>query len=154
MSFPLWLGLAADVPQITVLVAIGGYFLLVPFPDDRPDKCWNFLNEREVAFVMARVEADRADSHTEPFSLVKFLKPGLDPKIWGFALIFCCITTVTYALAYFLPIILRDVSINGSQQAFGQQHGCCPIFRFHVRVLVADLRTRAWVSALVKRSAW
>lgn len=93
---------------MTVLVATVGYFFLVPFPDARPDKCWGFLNEREVAFIIARVEADRADTKTEPFSLVKFLKPGLDPKVWGFALIFCCITTVTYALAYFLPIILRE----------------------------------------------
>lgn len=89
-------------------MAIVGYFFLVPFPDDRPDKCWGFLNEREVAFVIARVEKDRADTTTEPFSLVKFLQPGLDPKVWGFALIFCCLTTVTYALAFFLPIILRE----------------------------------------------
>ncbi|KAK4504290.1 hypothetical protein PRZ48_005206 [Zasmidium cellare] len=93
---------------ITVLVATVGYFFLVPFPDDRPDKCWGFLNEREVAFVIDRVQKDRADTTTEPFNLVKFLKPGLDPKVWGFALIFCCLTTVTYALAFFLPIILRE----------------------------------------------
>ena len=92
---------------LTCIIAGVGWFLLVPFPDDHPEKSWNFLTEREVAWVIARVEADRADTVTEPFNLVKFLKPASDPKVWGFALIFCCLTTITYALAYFLPIILR-----------------------------------------------
>ncbi|GIZ41949.1 hypothetical protein CKM354_000523200 [Cercospora kikuchii] len=93
---------------LTVIIAVVGWFFLVPFPDDHPEKSWNFLNEREVAWVIARVEADRADTVTEPFNLVKFLKPASDPKVWGFAMIFCCLTTITYALAYFLPIILRN----------------------------------------------
>ena len=83
-----------------------GYCLLVPFPDANPEKAWSFLNKREVDFIVARVNADRADVTTEPFNLIKFLKPGLDPKIWGFAMCFCCLTTVSYALAYFLPQIL------------------------------------------------
>lgn len=66
---------------LTVCVAIGGYIFLVPFPDDSPEKCWGFLNKREVAWVMARVDADRGDAKTEPFSLVKFLKPAGDFKV-------------------------------------------------------------------------
>lgn len=66
---------------LTVLVAIGGYIFLVPFPDDNPHKSWGFLNEREVAWVIARVDADRGDAKTEPFSLVKFLKPATDLKV-------------------------------------------------------------------------
>ena len=93
---------------LTCIVACIGYVFLVPFPDAGAHKAWGFLNEREVSFIIARVNADRADVKTEPFSLKRFLSPGLDPKIWGFALIFCCLTTVTYALAYFLPIILRE----------------------------------------------
>lgn len=92
---------------ITCCIGIFGYFMLVPFPDANPEKAWGFLNKREVEFVIARVNQDRGDAASEPFSLVKFLKPATDLKIWGFALIFCCLTTVTYALAYFLPIILR-----------------------------------------------
>jgi MFS family permease len=92
---------------LTVCIGIMGYFLLVPFPDANPEKAWSFLNRREVDFIIARVNADRADVTTEPFNLVKFLKPGLDLKIWGFAICFCCLTTVSYALAYFLPQILN-----------------------------------------------
>lgn len=110
---------------MTVLVAVGGYIFLVPFPDDNPEKCWGFLNKREVAWVIDRVNLDRGDAATEPFSLVKFLKPAGDWKvrslldgdgqhtadihinqIWGFALIFFCVTMQTYALAFFMPIIL------------------------------------------------
>jgi len=92
---------------LTVCVGFMGYCLLVPFPDANPEKAWGFLNKREVDFIVARVNADRADVTTEPFNLIKFLKPGLDLKIWGFAMCFCCLTTVSYALAYFLPQILN-----------------------------------------------
>jgi hypothetical protein len=91
---------------LTCIIAVVGYIFLIPFPDDNPEKCWGFLNEREVAWVIARVNADRGDAQAEPFNLVKFLKPAGDFKIWGFAIIFLCITTQTYALAFFLPIIL------------------------------------------------
>lgn len=57
---------------------------------------------------MRRINNDRHDGNLEAFSLKKFLKPGLDPKIWCFAMIFFCLTTVTYAIAYFLPIILME----------------------------------------------
>lgn len=43
----------------------------------------------------------------ESFSLKKFFRGGMDWKVWGYALIFFGTTTITYALAYFLPIILR-----------------------------------------------
>lgn len=91
-----------------------GFIMLVPFPDANPEKAWGFLNKREVDFVVARVNADRADVATEPFELLKFLRPGLDLKVWGFAVCFCCLTTVSYALAYFLPQILgMSLRISG-----------------------------------------
>lgn len=101
------------------------------FPD-RAAKSWRFLNEREAAYIVRRINQDRNDGDVEAFSLRKFLKPALDLKIWGFGLIFLykpslpppppslcpvshlltlpssCLTTVTYSIAYFLPIILRE----------------------------------------------
>lgn len=38
----------------------------------------------------------------------KFFRAGTDIKIWGYAMIFFNTTTVSYALAYFLPIILNQ----------------------------------------------
>ncbi|KAI9373919.1 major facilitator superfamily domain-containing protein [Aspergillus egyptiacus] len=103
-----------------VLTFIVGFLCMV-FVVDFPDKgynTWGFLNERECAFIIRRLNRDRADANPEPFSLIKFLRPALDLKIWGFAFIFFSLTTVTYAIAYFLPIILRDnmgFSIGASQ---------------------------------------
>ncbi|KAJ5385392.1 Major facilitator superfamily domain general substrate transporter [Penicillium concentricum] len=90
---------------ITGVIGILCFFFLVDFPD-RAHKSWRFLNERECAFIVRRINKDRNDGDLEAFSLKKFLKPALDPKIWAFAMIFFSITTVTYAIAYFLPIIL------------------------------------------------
>ncbi|KAK3723771.1 hypothetical protein LTR37_001652 [Vermiconidia calcicola] len=93
---------------ITVLLGIGGYFLIVPFPDQDAWKSKFFLTKQEVEFVIATVEEDRGDSKPEPFNMVKFLRPARSPKVWGFAMMFLCTTTMAYAIAYFLPIILRD----------------------------------------------
>ncbi|KAM5429141.1 hypothetical protein McanCB21832_007953 [Microsporum canis] len=92
---------------VSIVVSILSYIFLIDFPD-RASGAWGFLNEKELAFVIRRVNRDRGDVHVEPFSLGRFLRPALDFKIWGFALLFFCTTTVTYAIAYFLPIILTD----------------------------------------------
>jgi len=103
---------------LTCIVAGLGYVFLVGFPDDFTSSYRGFLTEQERRFVIARVNADRGDAVLEPFSLKKFLVAGLDLKIWGFALIFGCTTTISYALSFFLPIILRQgmgFSIGASQ---------------------------------------
>ncbi|EAS30930.3 phthalate transporter [Coccidioides immitis RS] len=92
---------------ISVAVAIICYIFIVDFPD-KADKAWGFLNSKEQAFILRRLNKDRGDADPEPFTFAKFLRPALDLKIWGFAMIFFCLTTVTYAIAYFLPIILAQ----------------------------------------------
>jgi len=92
---------------ITCFLGIVGYWALVDFPD-KAHKSWKFLNEREVRFIIDRVNTDRGDAKPESWSLTKFLKGGADIKVWGFAMIFFNTTTVTYSLAYFLPIILTE----------------------------------------------
>lgn len=67
-----------------------------------------FLNQEEVDFVVARIEQDRKDVIPEEFNTAKYLKGALDLKVWGFAWIFMMTTVTTYAIAYFLPIILKD----------------------------------------------
>ncbi|KAI0004785.1 MFS general substrate transporter [Xylariaceae sp. FL0662B] len=92
---------------ITCLLGIAGYWLLVDFPDsDR--KSWGFLNDSQRAWVVQRVNKDRGDAALPKFELKKFLGAGRDPKIWAYALIGFCSTTITYALAYFMPIILHE----------------------------------------------
>jgi len=92
---------------MTCFLGIVGYWALVDFPD-KAHTSWHFLNEREAKFIIERVNKDRGDAKPEPFNWKKFLRGGADIKIWGFAMIFFNTTTVTYALAYFLPIILTE----------------------------------------------
>jgi len=92
---------------ITCLAGFVGYFLIVDFPE-LAAKSWRFLTPAESEFVIARIEKDRHDAIPEPFKLGAYLKNAIDLKIWGFAWLFMLATTNSYALAYFLPIILRD----------------------------------------------
>jgi len=97
---------------ITCVIACIGYFTLVDFPDNA-QRHTRFLSPQEIRFCIARINRDRGDAVAEKFALSKFLRPALDLKVWGFGMIFGMSTTVTYALAYFLPIILnRGMGFN------------------------------------------
>jgi hypothetical protein len=103
---------------LTILIGIVGYFFLVDFPDRPAKTAWRFLNEEECQFITRRIAQDRDDAELEPFSLKKWTRAGLDPKIWGFALLFFFNGTIAYGIAFFLPIILRynlGFSIAASQ---------------------------------------
>jgi MFS family permease len=54
------------------------------------------------------VNRDRGDAAAPQFELGKFLRNARDPKVWLFAMMFFNTTTVSYALAYFTPIILTS----------------------------------------------
>lgn len=102
---------------ITCVVAFWAYWMLIDFPDSKRVS-WSFLREKERAWVVARVHADRGDTHTLPFTWVRFLKPLLDFKIWGYAAIFFCTSSMAYCFAFYLPEILRHnmgFSIGASQ---------------------------------------
>ncbi|OAQ66291.1 phthalate transporter [Pochonia chlamydosporia 170] len=90
---------------ITCALAVASYWLLVDFPDSTR-KSWSFLSLREKQWIVSRVQRDRGDAKVAPFNLRKFLGGGTDWKIWAYAMIFFNTTTMSYALAYTLPIIL------------------------------------------------
>ncbi|KAH7395474.1 retrograde regulation protein 2 [Cadophora sp. MPI-SDFR-AT-0126] len=91
---------------LTCVLGIVGYFLIVDFPEHAATS-WKFLSKAESDFIVARIELDRHDAVLEPFSIKSYLKNALDSKVWGFACLFGLTTTNTYAIAYFLPVILR-----------------------------------------------
>ncbi|KKK26403.1 phthalate transporter [Aspergillus rambellii] len=129
---------------ITVAIGILTILLLVDFPD-RAHKSWRFLNERECAFIIRRINRDRSDGDHEPFTLKRFLSPALDLKIWGFAMIFFCITTVTYAIAYFLPIILAQgmgYSTGAAQCLVAPPYGLAGIVMYGTSWVGDRYRTR------------
>lgn len=94
---------------LTCLLALFSYILIVDFPELSVNTFGlKFLNQKEADFVVARIELDRSDAIPKQFRLTEYLKNALDLKIWGFAALFGLTTTNTYAIAYFLPIILND----------------------------------------------
>lgn len=96
---------------LTVVVGTIGIFTIVDFPEKASKKSFlsvPFLNEKEAALVVATIELDRHDAIAAPFHVGTYLKCAADLKIWGFGSLFGLTTTVTYAIAYFLPIILKD----------------------------------------------
>jgi hypothetical protein len=92
---------------ITCLLGIGCYVLIVDFPEEAAST-WKFLNQKEIQFVIARIELDRHDVIPEPFAWGKYLRCALDLKYWAFAALYGLTTTTTYAIAYFLAVILRE----------------------------------------------
>lgn len=97
---------------LTIVVGLIGCFTIADFPEKAANKATSlalpFLNRREAEFIVARIEQDRHDAIAVPFSLKHYMACAADLKIWGFASLFGLTTTVTYAIAYFLPQILQE----------------------------------------------
>ncbi|KAI4113669.1 MAG: hypothetical protein LQ345_005401 [Seirophora villosa] len=93
---------------LTCLVAFLGYIFLISFPDNVKSRSIRFISEEERQLIIARVNQDRGDADLEKFTFKRWLGGGADWKIWAYGLCFGCATTVSYALAYFLPIILNE----------------------------------------------
>ncbi|KAK4547958.1 hypothetical protein LTR36_010677 [Oleoguttula mirabilis] len=97
---------------MTCVAAIVGALTIADFPEKAAHKGMGFaipfLNHEEAAFVVARIEKDRHDAIPEEFNIGTYMRCAMDLKIWGFAALFGLTTTCTYAIAYFLPIILYD----------------------------------------------
>ncbi|KAF2129814.1 MFS general substrate transporter [Dothidotthia symphoricarpi CBS 119687] len=96
---------------LTVVIGLVGWYFIVDFPElaaKQTKFSKKFLEQEEVDFIVARIEADRKDVIPEEFNTAKYLRGALDLKVWGFAWIFMMTTVTTYAIAYFLPIILKD----------------------------------------------
>ncbi|KAK6353070.1 hypothetical protein TWF696_005060 [Orbilia brochopaga] len=118
---------------ITCVIAVASYIFLVPFPDADAWKVWGFLNKAEVNWIIRKVNADRGDVHPEKFTIARFLSGSLDFKVWLFGLIFGFSTTVTYSLAYFLPLILHGgmkFSIAASQCLVAPPYAFAGIYMF------------------------
>ncbi|KAK2597409.1 hypothetical protein QQS21_005957 [Conoideocrella luteorostrata] len=129
---------------LTCALATAGYWLLVDFPDSSR-KSWNFLNLRERQWIVSRVQKDRGDAKVEPFQLSKFLRGGKDWKIWAYAMIFFGTTTMTYALAYTLPLILvanMGFSVGAAQCLVAPPYAFAGLFMYAMGWLGDKLRIR------------
>ncbi|KAL7806630.1 putative phthalate transporter [Trichoderma gracile] len=117
---------------LTCAIAIASYWLLVDFPDSKR-QTWNFLAPKELDWVIHRIQHDRGDGIIPPFNLRKFLSAGKDWKIWIHAMILFNSTTITYSLAYTLPLILSrslHFSIREAQCLVAPPYAFACIFMF------------------------
>lgn len=83
---------------LTVVVAGISFITLVEFPD-RAQKSFRFLKQREIEWVLRRVQNDRGDAIAEPFTLSKFLRAGRDLKLWFLGVIFTSVFLSFYITA-------------------------------------------------------
>ncbi|KAI0486785.1 major facilitator superfamily domain-containing protein [Xylaria cf. heliscus] len=129
---------------VTILLGIVGYWLLVDFPESSR-KTWRFLSMKERAWVIKRVNSDRGDVEAPKFQIGRYLKAGLDWRLWAYGLIFFGSTTITYALAFFLPIILNEqlgYDVGTSQALVAPPYAFAGIFMYAVGWLGDRYRMR------------
>lgn len=127
---------------ITVLVGFIAALFIADFPEKAAKRAKSlaipFLTKKEAEFVVARIEQDRADVIAMPFDFKVYVRQAADLKIWGFAACFGLTTTCTYAIAYFLPIILEDgmgFSVGAAQCLIAPPYVVAAIWMFGCAVL-------------------
>lgn len=92
---------------ITCVIGIVTYWWMVDFPEKASKSAW-FLSEPEIELAVERIRADRGDVVPDPFSWRKVLVNFLDPKLYGFSVLFFLLNLVSTSMSYFLPIILES----------------------------------------------
>ncbi|KAH7035687.1 permease of the major facilitator superfamily [Microdochium trichocladiopsis] len=92
---------------ISMAIGILTYFWIVDFPENA-HKSFYFLTPEEQALAVKRINADRHDVEPDPFAWSKIFIHALDPKVYGFAVMFFLLNLVSTSLSYFLPIILQS----------------------------------------------
>lgn len=92
---------------ITCLIGIVTYWWMIDFPE-KASKSVLFLSEAEIELAVERIRVDRGDVVPDPFSWQKVAVNFLDPKLYGFSLLFFLLNLVSTSMSYFLPIILES----------------------------------------------
>ncbi|KAF9893485.1 hypothetical protein FE257_010797 [Aspergillus nanangensis] len=112
-----WIFLMEGV--LNFAAAIVGWLLLVEYPLGS-HKCWGFLTEKEEAYIIRHIDADRADATEQTsFNIRDFLRPAKDWKVFTYPTMFLLATCVSYSIAFFLPIILEKKLHYGVTAAQG-----------------------------------
>ncbi len=83
------------------------YLWIVDFPE-KSHNSFHFLTPDEQALAETRISDDRGDVKPEEFSWRRCLVHFLDPKLYGFSIMFFLLNLVSTSLSYFLPIILQS----------------------------------------------
>jgi MFS family permease len=98
---------------MTILIGFAAYRYLIDFPDSPKTK---FLTNKEKTFINERLSWDRGSDERHEVTLRSIAEDLRDWKVWACAWIYFSATVGTYALAFFLPTILKK-SLGLSQAA-------------------------------------
>ena len=101
-GIPSWRWLFIIYGAATIGLGLVAFFVLIDVPEQS-----KFLTEEQKAFVIERVNRDRGDAVADKITLASLSTPLKDWKIWSYAFLFLTATTPSYALSYFLPVILN-----------------------------------------------
>ncbi|KAF2759338.1 MFS general substrate transporter [Pseudovirgaria hyperparasitica] len=94
----------------TVLVGIASYWMVHDFPDQA-----TFLSVDDRKRVLARLKADnQASAEHEEFKMTYFWQSVTDWKTWAYAVIYMGCDGALYAFSLFLPTIIQELGIAGS----------------------------------------
>ncbi|KAL1678216.1 major facilitator superfamily domain-containing protein [Schizophyllum commune] len=94
----------------TVLLGGLAFCLLPEFPDRN-----TFLTPEETAYVLKRIEDDRGDAMPDELTLHTVLRHLSDWTLWAYGVMFACATIPSYALAYFVSVILHGIGYSRAQ---------------------------------------
>lgn len=97
---------------ITVAIAFLAYLLVIDFPDKLLQRRKPFLTTSQVEIIKTRINRDRDDSKADPITRRIVVHHLSDWKLWVYALMFMNAAVPPYALAYFLPIILKGMGYS------------------------------------------
>tara|TARA_R110002003_G_scaffold121_12_gene10738 strand:- start:3735 stop:4445 length:711 start_codon:yes stop_codon:yes gene_type:complete len=97
---------------MTMVLAILGRLLIVDFPDKVHKARFPFLKPAEVKAIQDKLERDRHDAEFDEITGGKFLHALAKWQLWVFAMKFFAVTTIVYALAFFIPIILQGMGYS------------------------------------------
>ncbi|KJA28875.1 hypothetical protein HYPSUDRAFT_61710 [Hypholoma sublateritium FD-334 SS-4] len=92
---------------ITMFLAVITYLFIPAFPDQN-----SFLTPKQTELVLKRIDNDRGDATPDPITYQRIMKHLSEWTIWVYGLILMCAALPSYALSFFLPIILRDMGYS------------------------------------------
>jgi cyanate permease len=97
---------------MTIGLALLGRILIVDFPDQVHKASFPFLKPAEVDAIQAKLQRDRRDAEFDEIDMGKFMRALARWELWVYAMSFFAITTIVYALAFFIPIILQGMGYD------------------------------------------
>ena len=118
------------VPNAVLAVAAALYMV------DRPEKAF-WLSAGELSWIEGEFAADRDE---EPASASSFRTIARDPWLWRCCLAWLLIMTGSYALVFWLPQLVRQLAIGGSELAIGTL-SALPLLALAVGLMVNSRRS-------------